>query len=73
MKKKKEDKEQKKMLTVNEVAAILQIHTRTIYKWILESKIPHTRIAGAIRFDEDTFMKWKEENTIYPERSKKNV
>jgi len=38
-----------RLLTVREVAAFLRVSTRTVYALCDEGKLPHIRIANAIR------------------------
>ena len=39
-----------KLLTVPEVAVILQVKPSTVYTWVREGKIPHIRVGRLIRF-----------------------
>jgi len=55
--------EQKRFLTVAEVAAELRLTAMTIYDMIRRGKIPATRIGGAIRIDRDNFNSWLKERT----------
>jgi len=38
------------MLTVREVAKLLNVGTSTVYKLCAEGKLPHVRVLSAIRF-----------------------
>ncbi len=42
-----------KLLTVNEVAAKLQVKVPTLYTWTRQNKIEHFRIGRLIRFDSE--------------------
>ncbi len=46
-----------KLLTVPEVAVILQVKPSTIYTWVREGKLPHTRLGRLIRFTLDQIKK----------------
>ena len=39
-----------RMLTVREVAKLLNVGTSTVYKLCAEGKLPHVRVLSAIRF-----------------------
>jgi len=39
-----------KLLTVPEVAQLLQVKPSTIYTWVRQGKIAHTRVGRLIRF-----------------------
>ena len=45
-------------LTVEEVAGLLQVSPRHIYKLVEEHKIPHVRIGAAVRFDPKDISEW---------------
>lgn len=45
-------------LMVSEVAALLSVSERQIYKLAAENRIPHLRIAGSIRFDPLALAGW---------------
>ncbi len=47
------------MLTVKELAKILKVSPKTIYKMVSEGEIPvHYRFGGSIRFDEREIREW---------------
>jgi len=45
-------------LRVNEVAAVLNVSERQIYKLAAERRIPAFRIGGSLRFDPATLASW---------------
>src|SRR5579872_1967711 len=45
-------------LVVSEVAALLNISARQVYKLVAEGRIPCLRIAGCIRFDPSALARW---------------
>jgi excisionase family DNA binding protein len=47
-----------KLLTIDQLADILQIKKATIYSWTFAKKIPHLKIGGALRFREREIVKW---------------
>jgi len=54
-----------KLLTINELAEILQLKVSTIYGYTSRKKIPTYRIQGGkLRFSEDKIMKWLETQKI---------
>jgi len=54
-------------LLVSEVAALLSVSSRQIYKLTAERRIPHLRIAGCIRFDPAALAIWLREKTARAE------
>lgn len=48
------------MLTIREVAELLKINEKTVYKLAAESKIPGFKVGGSWRFDRSTIAKWIE-------------
>lgn len=49
---------QKITLTVNEVAALLDVSTTTIYTMVRLGEIPHSRIRSKIVFHRATIERW---------------
>lgn len=47
-----------KMLTPEEVAALLGFKVKTIYNWVYLGRIPHSKIGGRPRFDEAVIREW---------------
>ncbi len=47
-----------KLLTIDQLAEVLQIKKATIYSWTFSKKIPHLKIGGALRFREREIVKW---------------
>jgi len=46
------------LLTVKELSEILKVSEATIYRWVHYDFIPHIKIGGAVRFDEEAVQKW---------------
>lgn len=53
---------QKLVLTVREVASILRVSTKTIYKKVRHSEIPHKKIGSKIRFLRPEVVGWLKGN-----------
>jgi excisionase family DNA binding protein len=51
------------ILTIREVADLLKINEKTVYKLAAESKIPGIKIGGSWRFDRGTIVRWIEKNS----------
>lgn len=51
-------------LLVSEVATLLNLSERQIYKLSAENRIPHLRIAGSIRFDPAALAMWLREKSV---------
>ena len=47
-----------RLLTVDDVAARLQVKPRTIYHWVHERYIPSIRLGALIRFDQASVATW---------------
>jgi len=48
-----------KLLTVIQLAQILNVQKGTIYSWLSRGvDIPHVKIAGTVRFREKAIMEW---------------
>jgi excisionase family DNA binding protein len=52
-------------LMVTEVAALLNVSGRQIYKLVAEHRIPYLRIAGCIRFDPYALAAWLREKAAH--------
>lgn len=60
-----------KLLSPQEVAAIIGVRVGTVYSWISRGvPIPHVKISGTIRFQEKSLRGWIEEKER--ERKKRN-
>jgi excisionase family DNA binding protein len=55
--------EQYEILTIEEVAEMLRVDDRTLYRKVEHNQIPHFRVGGtgAIRFVKDKIIKWIDE------------
>jgi len=50
-------------LTVAQVAALLQVSERTLYRWVAtEPTLPVLRIAGTLRFPRERLLRWLAEH-----------
>ena len=55
----------RELLTVNELAALLKVHPKTVRAWVKQGKIPVIKMPGrGVRFDQDKIEKWIETRTI---------
>ena len=50
-----------RLLTIDQLSAILQVKKATIYSWTFTRKIPFVKIKGALRFKEQAISKWVDE------------
>lgn len=46
------------LLTVNEVAAQLQISSKHLYRLTAQKRIPHLRVGGSLRFRQEEIDAW---------------
>jgi excisionase family DNA binding protein len=51
-------------LTVVEVAALLNVSERQVYKLAAENEIPSFRIGGSVRFNPSVFADWLREKMV---------
>jgi len=47
-----------RLLTIDQLAEILQVKKSTIYSWTFSRKIPYVKINGALRFKEKAITTW---------------
>lgn len=52
-----------RILTIREVADLLKINEKTVYKLAAESKIPGFKVGGSWRFDRGTITDWIARNS----------
>ena len=52
------------ILTIREVAGLLKINEKTVYKLAADAKIPGFRVGGSWRFDRATIAKWIEKGSV---------
>lgn len=52
------------ILTIREVADLLKINEKTVYKLAADAKIPGFKVGGSWRFDRATISKWIEKGSI---------
>src|SRR5579872_2827205 len=52
------------ILTIREVADLLKINEKTVYRLAADAKIPGFKIGGSWRFDRATIAKWIEEGSV---------
>lgn len=53
-----------RLLTVDEVAAWLQVKPRTIYQWVHEGYIPVIKLGALVRFDQSSVSTWLKKREI---------
>ena len=49
-------------LKVADLAKLLSVSQRQVYKLVQEGKIPHFKVGKSLRFDPDTIAAWLEKN-----------
>lgn len=52
------------ILTIREVADLLKINEKTVYKLVADAKIPGFKVGGSWRFDRATISKWIERGSV---------
>ena len=54
-----------RLLTVNDLAARLQVKPRTVYQWVHERYVPSIKLGALIRFDQASIATWvKKRETV---------
>lgn len=48
------------LLTIDQVADLLQVSPKTVRNWVYRRKIPHRKINGVLRFLRHEITKWIE-------------
>ncbi len=63
----------KSFLTVEEVAALLNVAEKTVRKYVYERTIPYYKIGGHVRFNEQKLLDWiaEKEMPAYAQRGRK--
>jgi len=51
-----------KFLTIKELSGYLNVSVHTLYAWVRKDRIPHLKLNGLLRFDEEDIAKWLENN-----------
>lgn len=46
------------LLTIEEVSSWLKVSKNTVYKWVLDDRIPSVKIGGKRRFEPCEIRKW---------------
>ena len=47
-----------RLLTVDDLAAWLQVKPRTVYQWVHEGYIPVIKLGALVRFDRASILEW---------------
>ena len=55
------------VMTVDELAAYLDLSSSTIYQKVHEKSIPYTKIRNLLRFPKPIIDAWLTQNTVHPE------
>jgi excisionase family DNA binding protein len=59
-------KTKRSAMTVKEVAEILSLSQREIYKLAASNQIPHFKIGSSVRFEPSMVLTWLEERMLMP-------
>ena len=74
-------KSRRSAMTVREIAEVLHLSQREIYKLAATNRIPHFRIGASVRFDAAAVAVWLEEKSVmastasstYPVRERRRI
>ncbi len=61
-----------RLLTVDDLAAWLQVKPRTVYQWVHEGYIPVIKLGVLVRFDQASVKEWMKKRET-PGRSSKRL
>ena len=61
-----------RLLTVDDLAAWLQVKPRTIYQWVHEGYVPVIKLGTLVRFDQASITAWVRKREA-PGRAKQRV
>ena len=61
-----------RLLTVDDLAAWLQVKPRTAYQWVHEGYIPVIKLGSLVRFDQASIIEWVKKREL-PGRTKQRV
>ena len=61
-----------KLLSVQEIADVLNLAKITIYKMVSAREIPFIKIGSRVLFDKNSTLDWIEEQSIKPIKTKKS-
>ncbi|HOL95990.1 MAG TPA: helix-turn-helix domain-containing protein [bacterium] len=60
-------KNQRRWMTVKEIAEYLGLTTKAIYNRVHMRRIPYSKLGGSLRFDKEAIDNWLSKNTVLPE------
>jgi excisionase family DNA binding protein len=58
---------ERRLLTVKELAVVMNVKAATIYQWAELRQIPHIKLNGSLRFDLQDIQSWVESCKVSPE------
>ena len=50
-----------KLMTIQELSAVINVKVKTIYDWTYKKQIPYIKLGRLVRFDQDEIEKWMKE------------
>lgn len=53
-----------KLLTVDQVAKLLAVSPKTVYRWAHEQYVPHFKLGTSVRFSEDQLLSWIKDRQV---------
>jgi nitrogen PTS system EIIA component len=48
------------LITCRQLATVLRLHPRTLWRWAREGTVPHVRLGGTVRFRQAAILAWYE-------------
>jgi len=60
-------KNQRRSMTVKEIAEYLGLTTKAIYNRVHMCRIPYSKLGSSLRFDKEAIDNWLSKNTVLPE------
>ena len=62
----------KRLLTIQEVAAYTGLSAHTLYTMVSQRRIPFVKLGRCLRFDLDQLDEWIKQNTVMPMPEKRH-
>jgi len=56
------------LMEATELSEYLKVKSQTIYNWVAQAKIPHTKIGDVLRFKKSDIDNWLRKKTNFPNR-----
>jgi len=59
---------EKRYLNIDEVSDYIGLSKNTIYSWVWQKRIPHTKFGRLVKFDRRAIERWAEKKSVNEQR-----